>query len=281
MTETPNSPQISTPEQLEGIVAPGQENLLEEFVQEQENAQNNQKILGKFNSQEDLAKAYTELEKRVGQQPEKQPAEPSSVEETDDNYTTEAASELYGKEYVDALSEKGLDMADIMKRADSGEDISENYDTLAEVFNVPKAVVENYVNAAQQSQAPTAGLTPEDGVEVRNAIGGDEAFAEVTRWAEKNVDKELLDQYNKIADTNKEAATWALKFFQSQMKSPGSVVEPKLYGGGNVPAENKYESKQQVLDAMNKTNSKGQRLYDVDEAYRDKVAKILLNSDVF
>ena len=280
MTQSSNNPQISTPEQLEGLVAPGQENILEEFVQEQEAAQSNDKILGKFNTQEDLAKAYTELEKRVGQQPQNDTPEPP-VEQTDDNYTAEAASELYGKEYVDALSEKGVDMADIMKRADSGEDISANYDTLAEVFNVPKAVVENYVNAAQQTQMPAPGLTPEDGVEVRNAIGGDEAFAEVTQWAEKNIDKQTLDNYNKIADTNKEAALWALKFFQAQMKSPGSVVEPKLYGGGNVPSQTTYESKQQVLDAMNKTNSKGQRLYDVDEAYRDKVAKILLNSDVF
>ena len=280
MTQSSNNPQISTPEQLEGLVGPGQENILEEFVQEQEAAQSNDKILGKFNTQEDLAKAYTELEKRVGQQPQNETPEPP-VEQTDDNYTAEAASELYGKEYVDALSEKGVDMADIMKRADSGEDISSNYDTLAEVFNVPKAVVENYVNAAQQTQMPAPGLTPEDGVEVRNAIGGDEAFAEVTQWVEKNVDKQTLDNYNKIADTNKEAALWALKFFQAQMKSPGSVVEPKLYGGGNVPSQTTYESKQQVLDAMNKTNSKGQRLYDVDEAYRDKVAKILLNSDVF
>jgi|TARA_R100000458_G_scaffold16526_1_gene14212 hypothetical protein len=280
MTQSSNNPQISTPEQLEGLVGPGQENILEEFVQEQEAAQSNDKILGKFNTQEDLAKAYTELEKRVGQQSQNETPEPP-VEQTDDNYTAEAASELYGKEYVDALAEKGVDMADIMKRADSGEDISSNYDTLAEVFNVPKAVVENYVNAAQQTQMPAPGLTPEDGVEVRNAIGGDEAFAEVTQWVEKNVDKQTLDNYNKIADTNKEAALWALKFFQAQMKSPGSVVEPKLYGGGNVPSQSTYESKQQVLDAMNKTNSKGQRLYDVDEAYRDKVAKILLNSDVF
>lgn len=280
MTQSSNNPQISTPEQLEGLVGPGQENILEEFVQEQEAAQSNDKILGKFNTQEDLAKAYTELEKRVGQQSQNETPEPP-VEQTDDNYTAEAASELYGKEYVDALSEKGVDMADIMRRADSGEDISENYDTLAEVFNVPKAVVENYVNAAQQTQMPAPGLTPEDGVEVRNAIGGDEAFAEVTQWVEKNVDKQTLDNYNKIADTNKEAALWALKYFQAQMKSPGSVVEPKLYGGGNVPSQSTYESKQQVLDAMNKTNSKGQRLYDVDEAYRDKVAKILLNSDVF
>tara|TARA_A100000172_G_scaffold53519_2_gene33950 strand:+ start:2345 stop:3190 length:846 start_codon:yes stop_codon:yes gene_type:complete len=281
MTDSANTPQISTPEQLEGIVAPGQENILEEFVKEQENSQENEKILGKFNTSEDLAKAYTELEKRVGQNSEKETAEPSSYEESSDNYTPEVASEVYGKEYVDALAEKGIDMADIMKKADSGEDISSSYEAMAEVFNVPKGIIENYVNAAQKSQTSSEGLTAEDGNEVRNAIGGDEAFKEVTDWAVKNLDKETLDQYNQIADTNKEATTWALKFFQSQMKSPGSVVEPKLYGGGNVPSENVYESEQQVLDAMNKKNNKGQRLYDVDQAYRDKVAKILLNSKVF
>ena len=57
MTQSSNNPQISTPEQLEGLVGPGQENILEEFVQEQEAAQSNDKILGKFNTQEDLAKA--------------------------------------------------------------------------------------------------------------------------------------------------------------------------------------------------------------------------------
>ena len=37
MTTTPNSPQISTPEaNAEGMVAPGQENILEEYIQEQQ-----------------------------------------------------------------------------------------------------------------------------------------------------------------------------------------------------------------------------------------------------
>jgi hypothetical protein len=36
-----------------------------------------------------------------------------------------------------------------------------------------------------------------------------------------------------------------------------------------------------VLDAMGKTNERGQRLYEVDEAYRSKVAKMLAASDLF
>ena len=58
-------------------------------------------------------------------------------------------------------------------------------------------------------------------------------------------------------------------------------MEPKLYGGGDAPAETRFESKQQVLDAMNKKNDRGQRLYDVDSAYRQKVESLIGASDVF
>ena len=70
MTTTPDSPQITSPEAAaEGIVAPGQEDLLNEFIQEQEAEQEPDLIGGKFRSQEDLLKAYQELERKQGQQP--------------------------------------------------------------------------------------------------------------------------------------------------------------------------------------------------------------------
>jgi hypothetical protein len=42
-----------------------------------------------------------------------------------------------------------------------------------------------------------------------------------------------------------------------------------------------FESQQQVLDAMNRRNDRGERFYDVDEAYRNKVAMILNSSPEF
>jgi hypothetical protein len=36
-----------------------------------------------------------------------------------------------------------------------------------------------------------------------------------------------------------------------------------------------------VLEAMSKRNERGQRMYDVDEAYRGKVRDALARSDVF
>jgi hypothetical protein len=59
------------------------------------------------------------------------------------------------------------------------------------------------------------------------------------------------------------------------------LVEPELVGGGKADNALRFESQAQVLDAMNKKNSKGQRMYDVDEAYRDRVQQALMRSDVF
>ena len=279
MTETP---QLSVPEQQEGMIAPGQEKLVEQ-IQEGESS-----IPEKFQnaSREDVIKAYQELERMKGQSQEAEaPGTPSSEEPAETaeefSYTPEAAGEFYGKENVAALAEKGVDMASVMQRADAGEDVSESYEALAEVFKVSPDVIDNYVKSAQASQGDTPALTEQDGVDVRNAIGGDQAFQDVTEWAGKNLDKGMLDEYNKIADSNKDAAIWALRAMQGMMGNPNAVVEPKLYGGGTEPSVQKYTSKQQVLDAMNKRNDKGQRLYDIDEAYQQKVAQIMANSDVF
>ena len=54
---------------------------------------------------------------------------------------------------VNQVKEAGLDMADLMWKADNGGDISEHYDALAEAIGVPKNVVENYVGKAQAGQS--------------------------------------------------------------------------------------------------------------------------------
>ena len=113
-------------------------------------------------------------------------------------------------------------------------------------------------------------------------VGGDDAFQELSGWAAKNLEAKELADYNAVVDSgNRQAIEWALKAIQARRAAPDAVVEPKLYGGGEAPAVSRFESQQQVLDAMNKRNDRGQRIYDVDEAYRQKVKDLLARSDVF
>lgn len=283
------APVISTPEaETSGMVAPGQESILQEFIQEQEaasRAEEQQKILGKFNSPEDLAKAYQELERKLGQGSAPTPEVPSAEpEQVPSGYTAEQAAQVYGQEAVDLLSEQGVDLADVMWKADNGQDISSHYDTLAEVFKVPRQVVENYVGKAQArpSADPSPGLTDADVSELKAYVGGDEQFNALSQWAAANMNQQELANYNAAVDSgNKEAIRWALTAMQARASGKPEVTEPKLIGGGQPPAVERFESQQQVLDAMNKRNERGQRLYDVDEAYRAKIARVLANSDVF
>ena len=170
-----------------------------------------------------------------------------------------------------------------MFNADNGQDISEHYDTLAETFGVTRQVVENYVSKAQQGEAVAAtGLTDADAAGLKAMVGGDDAFQELSGWAAKNLEAKELADYNAVVDSgNRQAIEWALKAIQARRAAPDAVVEPKLYGGGEAPAVSRFESQQQVLDAMNKRNDRGQRIYDVDEAYRQKVKDLLARSDVF
>ena len=273
------SPQLTIPEGIDGMVAPGQEGLLDEFVQEQQQAQEPELLLGKFKSQDDLARAYQELEKKLGQASTTDPEAPSPAQ----GYSPEQAIELYGEGAANALADKGVDLADVMFKADNGQDISEHYDTLAEVFNVPRQVVENYVSKAQPAGAAAAtGLTHADAAGLKAMVGGDDAFQELSGWAAKNLEAKELADYNAVVDSgNRQAIEWALKAIQARKAAPDAVVEPKLYGGGEAPAVSRFESQQQVLDAMNKRNDRGQRIYDVDEAYRQKVQDLLARSDVF
>jgi len=285
MTTTPNAqtaPQITAPEAAtEGMVAPGQESLLEEFVKEQQQAQQEPELLaGKFKNVEDLARSYQELEKKLGRQSE--PATDSEAAQAE-GYSQEQAVQVYGQEAVAALAGKGIDLADVMFRADSGEDVSSHFDDLAEVFKVPRQVVENYVSKAQAPAGQQQEvLTDADAAQIKDMVGGNQGFAELSSWAASNLNANELADYNAVVDSgNKEAIKWAIKAMVARRAAPDAVIEPKLYGGGDAPQQTRFESQQQVLDAMGKTNDRGQRLYEVDEAYRGKVAKMLAASDLF
>ena len=289
--ETFDGPQLTTPEEREGLVAPGQEGVLEDFVREQEQAAREDAILGKFKSPQELAKAYAELQRKMGEQSGKQPeetqqAEPEPAPEQKSAYTAEQASERYGSAAVESLAEKGVDLGEVMAKADQGQDISEHYEVLAETFNTTPEVVDMFkqmMTAAPAPAASTDGLSEADTNAILNELGGQEQFNALQAWGKENMNEQERASYNAAVDSgNAEAVRWALKSLQARQGLKQQDVEPQLYGGGTPAAGAQvFQSQQQVLDAMNKRNDQGQRLYDVDEAYRNKVAMILASSPQF
>ena len=266
------------------MVAPGQEGILEQFIAEQQE-QEPQLLLGKFRTQEDLAKAYQELERKQGQQSQKtdDPASPTSAPAQE--FTREQAVTDYGEGLTAAFESAELNPYEIKALVEGGQDYSQFIPKLAEATGYPTGIVEQYLASfkpAAESSQVGASLTSGDEAELKAMVGGDEAFNQLSQWAAKGLPPQELADYNAVVDGgNKDAIRWALKALQARAASPDAVVEPKLLGGGNASAPTRFESQQQVLDAMNKRNSKGERLYEIDEAYQNRVKQILATSDVF
>ena len=273
-------------EGAEGMVAPGQEEMAQQFMAdpqpepEPDPLAGEELIGGKFRSQEDLLRAYQELEKKQSQAPGADSAGSSQPQ----SYTAEQAVEVYGDDIVNAVGEAGLNMADLMWQADNGGDISEHYDALAEAVGVPRQVVENYVSKAQAGNSEAGGLSAEEGAAIKNEFGGEEEFNRLSAWARDGggLTEAELAQYNATVDAgNKDAIRWALRAIQA--KAAGAAPsEPKLIRG-QAPAteKRKFNSKSEVLEAMNKRDSRGRKLYEVDTEYQRKFAELLNNSEVF
>ena len=286
MTATPQgTPQLTIPEGQEGIASPDQQELVEQIQQEGQISEDAQQVLEKFKSTEDLAKSYAELQRKFTQNQQQKPETQTETktEQTEpqvESYTAEQAAQVYGKETVEALAQKGMNLAEVMYKADNGGDISEHYDTLAEAFNVPRQVVENYVSGAKAPQpSEPQGLSEEQEQQIKDELGGDTAFNQIADWAGKNLNAETLKSYNETIDSgNADAIRWAVRSLQIEMANPNAVVEPKLIGGGDVPSQTTFTSKQQVLDALGKINDKGQKIYDLDGTYRDSVKEMLARS---
>jgi len=287
MTATPQgTPQLTIPEGQEGLASPDQQELVEQIQQEGQVDEDAQKVLEKFNGDKAaIAKSYAELQRKFTQNQQQKPETQTETktEQTEpqvESYTAEQAAQVYGKETVEALAEKGMNLGEVMYKADNGGDISEHYDTLAEAFNVPRQVVENYVSGAKAPQpSEPQGLSEEQEQQIKDELGGDTAFNQIADWAGKNLNAETLKAYNDTIDTgNADAIRWAVRSLQIEMANPNAVVEPKLIGGGDVPSQTTFTSKQQVLDALSKTNDKGQKIYDLDGTYRDSVKEMLARS---
>ena len=103
---------LSAPEaEAPSMVGPGQEGLLDEFIAEQEEASTAEAapLLGKFKSTEDLARAYQELERKLGQpRDDADPDSSPSTQEPPQTYTREQSVNDYG-EFLSDVFESGFD----------------------------------------------------------------------------------------------------------------------------------------------------------------------------
>ncbi len=207
----------------------------------------------KFNSVEDLAKSYQELEKKLG-----------------DN--TEAPKTDAPKNDLDiaekAVESAGLNMENLSSEyAEKGELDAKSYEAL-EKAGIPK----EYVNQFIEGQKAVA---DQQTTSIKDIVGGADAYTEMSEWAAENMSEQEKTAYNtavnsKDIETAKLAVVGLKAKFENANGNEPSLVE----GKATITGQGGYKSWAEVTAAM------GDDRYQKDPAYQNMVQEKLSKSEL-
>ena len=298
MTETPTA-------DLQNMVAPGQEGVVDQFFEElqqqnaaiaeaeteQQAAEEPQLLAGKFKSPQDLEKAYQELQRKLGQRGQDPTVKDSLTDDepaspTPEQYTPELGKQLYGDTVATAIEAAEINPLEMAQKVEAGEDVSSYVDALVQKGGLPREVVQTYLDGVKPQQAAAtdsqaAALSDADVTELKATVGGEEQFQKLSQWAMANFDQQEMADYNAAVNSSKAAARFALRQLQARASATSGegAKEPQLIGGGTPAKTDAFETQQQAIEAMRKTNSQGKRLYNTDPKYRSWYEKTLARSN--
>ena len=213
----------------------------------------------KFQSVEDMAKAYAELEAKLGGKTQDNPqTDPANTGDT--NQT--------GQNPEQALSEKGLDLSTFTAEFNAkGELSAESYAKLA-AAGFDKNIVDNYINGqkAVAAQYETA---------VVSEVGGSEKYSEMVTWAKANLTDAEINAYNAAVSSGDVAQAKLAVLGLSAKFSKANGSDPRLVQGRTTSAsEDVFESTAQLTEAMRDPR------YRNDPAFRAKVQSKLARSNI-
>ena len=201
----------------------------------------------KFKSPEDMAKSYSELEKKLSQPNDSEP-EQAEVAETE----TSPAPQF------DKFAEEF---------AQSGELSADSFTEL-EAMGYPRDMVETYIKGMTATQSADAN-------EVMQLAGGAEGYQELTDWARDNMPTNELEVYNQMVSGSTDNAKMAVEWLMSKREVAGAV-EPNLLSGRATGApKDAFRSTAEVVQAMKDPR------YTQDPAFRRDVEEKLARSSVF
>jgi len=216
----------------------------------------------KFNSVEDLAKSYAELEKKLGGQSQETKEEVDPVAKA----TPKSDNNLEIAEK--AVTDAGLDMSSLQAEyAEKGALDTKSYEAL-EKAGISKEYVDSYI-AGQEAIAKT------QADEIKSTVGGDETYQEMVDWASKNMTEGEKTAYNKAVNSgDMDTVKLAVNALKGQFERANGV-EPKLVEGKAQPSQEQgFLSWAQVTEAM------ADPRYAKDTAYQNEVKNKLANSNL-
>lgn len=205
---------------------------------------------------EGMAKAYSELEKKLGAPKEAVVEPPKPAEATAD----EARKEL---------TERGVDFDALSSKFNDKGALDEADYTALEAAGIPKGMVNEYIEG---QLAKTEALR----LNVFSEVGGEKQYTEMVQWAATALSPADRSAYDKAVDSGDLAQIkLAAAGLQSRFVAANGLEPKLLNGGGQTGSGDVFRSSAEVRLAMSDPR------YRTDEAYRQDVYSKMSRSDVF
>lgn len=204
----------------------------------------------KFGNAEELAKAYSELEKKLSSDKPNDPSIMEARKQAEENQQTQNTLEPFYKEFSEAgtLSEK-------------------SYKDLAKM-GLDKNLVDGYI-AGQKAIAEA------EVKQVQSIVGGEENYQQLLDWSTKNLNEAEATAFNDLLDTGSiEQIKLAVSAIANRAGISGQEKPTMFEGDTTASTADAFESIAQVTQAMNDPR------YDKDPAYRKQVEMKIARSSV-
>ena len=211
----------------------------------------------KFQSPEDMARAYSELEKKLGsRQPENDLDEGEEtvedvIEEDDGSPQDTLDLEKYSQEFFE-----------------NGDLSEESINELVEQLNLPRDYIDTYLAGLNALQTQTE-------QQAYQLVGGQQEYQRMTQWASANLPEPQVDAFNRAINSgDSNLIQMAIQGLNAQYRSEvGS--EPRLISGESAGVTSGgFASVAQLTEAMRDPR------YAKDPAYREDIARKLARSSI-
>lgn len=248
-------------EKVSSEIEPEEKQQADETVEtpEEQQSERPEWLPEKFKSAEDMANAYSELEKKLGQPAaeEQQEEEQPQTEETEnDNDKPEAGN--YNEAVVEASQEFF---------ANDGQLSDETYQKLEQV-GLPRDLVDSYA-AGQQA------LLQSEETQIKGVAGGDyDAMAE---WANEHLPSEEVDAFDEAVTSGSiQQAKLAVQGLHARYQNatgsrPKTLVQGAVSGSSTMP----FKSMQELARAQSDP-----RYRSGDKAYHQEIDRRLAVSNI-
>jgi hypothetical protein len=223
-------------------------------------------IGGKFKSQEDLLKAYEELQKKLGK----------GESQEDETETPETPTEASEEQAEDVPEQEVIFNKAAAEYQDGGELSEESLEALSKMDSkeLIKAYVQFFTKSAQQQQVVQLQQTQLS--EIKSIAGGDDGYNQMIGWAAENLEPQEIESFNTVTNSgNYPAIRFAVEALTNRYKQAvgyeGKMLTGRKADTGIKPYRSNAELARDIADPR----------YQTDPAFRQDVeARLTISQDL-